>query len=184
MNEQDRIDIEIFTAVTRAIAESDELEVMATHLSQLLVGALGIKGCTIFLLNPEADELEILASFGLSIAYLNKGPVLFNRSIGGRSRSEPVVVRSTADAAQLQYPEAAREEGIGAIISLPVRVRGKTIGALRLYHDREWNVSDRDKASLFVLAETVGLAMMYTRLARAMETIRGTVSSVHGVWTG
>ena len=46
MSIEDKIDIDVIRVITRAIAESDNLVVMATHLTQLLVGALGIKGCT------------------------------------------------------------------------------------------------------------------------------------------
>ncbi|MDH4012008.1 MAG: GAF domain-containing protein, partial [Desulfobacterales bacterium] len=62
---EDRINMDIYKVVTRAIAASDNLEDMATQLTQLLVGALGIKGSTIFVLNPDTEELEALASFGL-----------------------------------------------------------------------------------------------------------------------
>ena len=83
MGNPEKIDIDIFKAVNRAIAHSDDLDVLAHHLTQLLVGTLDIKGCTVFALNPETEELETLASFGLSLGYLNKGPVLKAKSIAG-----------------------------------------------------------------------------------------------------
>ena len=49
---QDRIDIDIFKVVTHAIAASDNLENMTDQLTQLLVGALQIKGCALFALIP------------------------------------------------------------------------------------------------------------------------------------
>ncbi len=39
MSVEEKIDIEIFKVVFRAIAESDNLEIMANHLTQLLVAA-------------------------------------------------------------------------------------------------------------------------------------------------
>ena len=47
---ENKIDINIFKIVTKAIAESNDLVIMANHLTQLLVGALEIKGCTLFAL--------------------------------------------------------------------------------------------------------------------------------------
>lgn len=182
MHSKNIIDVEMLAAVGRALDVSDELDIMATHLAQLLAGTLGLKGCSIFVLNPESDELEILASFGLSIEYLNKGPVLFHRSIGERGRKEPVVIRSTADERQLQYPEAAREEGIGAIVSLPIVFRESTIGALRLYQADPWEISEPDLQALRLLAEMVGLSMTVTRLAETLRTVKETVETVHDVW--
>ena len=182
MGIEDKIDIDIFKVVTRAIAESDNMEIMTNHLTQLLIVALEVKGCTIFVLNPETKELEALSSFGLSIDYLNKGPILSNKSIGAALRGEPVVVRDTAKTNQLQYPEDAKKEGIGAIVSLPIKFYGKVIGALRLYHFEAWDISERDLDSLLVLSEIIGLAMMYTRLLNALQDVKDTTNDVHRVW--
>ena len=63
MQTEDRINIDIFKVVTRAIAESNNLEIMTKHLAQLLVGALEIKGATIFATNVETKELEVSGQF-------------------------------------------------------------------------------------------------------------------------
>ena len=51
MNEENKIALSTITVVTQAITESDDLETMCTHLTQLLVAALEIKGCVVFILN-------------------------------------------------------------------------------------------------------------------------------------
>jgi signal transduction protein with GAF and PtsI domain len=182
MSTREKIDIDIFKVVNRAIAQSDSLDIMATHLSQLLVGALEIKGCTIFALNLESEELEILASFGLSLNYLNKGPVLKDKSIHNTLKGQPVVISDTSSTSMLQYPDNAKEEGIQAIVSLPIKFYGRVIGSLRLYHHEVWEVSDRDLDSLLLLAENIGLAMTYTRLLNAMQAVKDTVNEVHRIW--
>jgi signal transduction protein with GAF and PtsI domain len=182
MGTKEKIDIDIFKVVNRAIAQSDSLDIMATHLSQLLVGALEIKGCTIFALNLETEELEILASFGLSLNYLNKGPILKAKSIRDTIKGEPIVINDISSTNMLQYPDNAKEEGIRAIVSLPIKFYGRVIGSLRLYHHDVWDISDRDLDSLLLLAENIGLAMTYTRLLNAMQAVKDTVSEVHSIW--
>ena len=86
---------------------------MANHLTQLLVAALEIKGCTIFALNVELDELEVLASFGLSTDYVHKGPVLSDKSIADTFGGKPFVIRDVKNTDKLQYPQDAEKEGIG-----------------------------------------------------------------------
>jgi signal transduction protein with GAF and PtsI domain len=178
---EEKIDIDIFKVVFRAIAESDNLEIMASHLTQLLVAALGIKGCTLFALNQENEELEVLASFGLSMKYLNKGPLLTGKSIGATLRGQATVIRDVNITDQLQYPDDAKKEGIGAIVSVPILFYNKVIGELRLYHHDAWDISDKDVDSLLVLAENIGLAMTYTRLRNAFKTIKYTVLEVQPV---
>jgi signal transduction protein with GAF and PtsI domain len=182
MASTEKIDIEVFKAVARAIAHSDNLEIMTNHLAQLLVGSLGNKGCSIFALNPESGELELLASFGMSVGYLNKGPILSNKSLGAIKKGQPVIIDDVNSIDQLQYPQEATEEGIGAIVSIPILFYGKNIGALRLYHHEQWNISEQDVDSLMVLAENIGLAMMYTRLLNAVKEVKDTVNDVHSIW--
>jgi signal transduction protein with GAF and PtsI domain len=182
MSAEEKIDIDLFKVVFRAMAQSDNLEIMANHLTQLLVAALEIKGCTIFAFNPESNELENLASFGLSMRYLEKGPVLSRKSITDTSKGKPIVIADVNNTDRLQYPQDAKQEGIGAIVSVPINFYGRVIGALRLYHKDVWHISERDVDSLLVLAENIGLAMTYTRVLNALKTIRYTVDDIHGIW--
>ena len=178
MSIEEKIDIDIFKVIIRAMAESDDLEIMANRMIQLLVGALNIKGCTIFVLNSQTKELEALASCGLSINYINKGPVFMDKSLGDTLRGEPVVVRDVTKTDALQYPGDAKEEGIGSIVSLPIKFYGESIGALRLYHHEVWNISDRDIDSLLLFAENIGLAMRYTQLLNSLQSIKDTIKEL------
>jgi signal transduction protein with GAF and PtsI domain len=179
---KDKIDLNIFKIITRAVIGSYDLDVMANQLAQLLVGTMEIKGCTIFVLNPETDELEVLTSFGLSSNYMNKGPVSIGQSIGWTSKIEPIVINDITNSGRLQYPENAKEEGIGAIVSLPITYHSKIIGALRLYHYETWDVSEVDLDSLSVLAENIGRAMISARIFNAFQSVKDTVNEVHTIW--
>ena len=172
------IDIDLFKVVFRAMAQSDDLEIMTNHLTQLLVAALKIKGCTIFAVNPETEELEVLASSGLSMKYLNKGPLFTGKSIGATLKGEPVIIRDVNKTNRLQYPDDAKNEGIGAIISVPITFKNKVIGALRLYHREAWEISETDIDSLLILTQNIGLAMIYTRILNALQAIRSTVDDM------
>ena len=184
MASKDNIDIGIVKMICRSIDKRDDLEQIATNLTHGFVGTLGIKGCTIFALNPETEELEMLASSGLSIAYLNKGPVLASKSLEQESMGQPIVIADVSTSDRLQYPENAKTEGIGAIISLPIKLADEFIGALRLYHYEPWEISENDVDTLGLIAEYLGLVMMYARLKNALLTVKETVNEVHDVWLG
>ncbi|MBW1804044.1 MAG: GAF domain-containing protein, partial [Deltaproteobacteria bacterium] len=104
MSTEAKITIETFKTVTKAIAQSDDLDIMTNHLSQLLVAALDIKACAIYVLDLETKELEILASFGLTPKYLSKGPILADKSIGANLKGEPVIVPDVSKDDSIQYP--------------------------------------------------------------------------------
>ena len=182
MADQNQIGLDIFELVFDIISISYDADTMANHLTQVLVGTLGIMGATLFVLNPELEEFEILASSGLSINYVNKGPILVDKSIKLAPNREPVVISDVNTSDQLQYPEKANEEGVRAIVSLPITLRGKIVGALRLYHSEVWNISEQEVRSLQVLAQNIGMALMYFRLANAVQSVKETVTDIHPVW--
>ena len=172
MASENRINIDIFKAVTGSVAHSDDLDVMTNHLSQLLTASLDIKGCAIFVLNAVTEELEILASFGLSAKYLTKGPLNTPKSINETFQGNPVVISDISKRNKsLQYPEEARKEGIAAIVSLPLVHLSEVVGVLRLYHYEPWKVSNQDLESLQILAGIIGLAMTYTRFHNTVHAI-------------
>ena len=178
MSTDTKITIDTFKTVTKAIAKFDNLDLMTNHLAQLLVLALDIKGCTIFVLNPETKELEILATFGVSPKYLTKGRLLADKSIAANLKGEPVIVSDVSKDKNIQYPEEAKKEGIVAILSIPIVFLNETLGALRLYHREVWYISEHDLDSLHLLAEVIGLAMTYNRLLNAIDSIVEVTSKV------
>ncbi|BBO78807.1 hypothetical protein DSCW_62240 [Desulfosarcina widdelii] len=172
MASERKITIDIFKAVTRAVAHSEDLDVMTNHLAQLLTAGLDIKGCAVFVLNAVTEELEILASFGLSAKYLTKGPLNTPKSINETFQGVPVVISDIGKKHKsLQYPEEARKEGIAAIVSLPIVHMDEVVGVLRLYHYEVWQISEQDLESLQILAGIIGLAMTYARFHNTVHAI-------------
>ena len=100
----EKIDIEVFKAVTRAIAQSDNLEIMTGHLTQLLVGTLEIKGCSIFALEPESGKLNCCQVSVLSYRLPEQRQVFSGKSIGDIKKGKPVIIRDLDDTDLLQYP--------------------------------------------------------------------------------
>jgi len=180
MQSEVRITINTFKAVTKAIAKSENLDNMCHHLAELLVAALGIKGCAVYVLDTDSKQLELIASFGLSPRYLTKGPVLAKKSLAANLEGKSVIVRDVSKDDNVQYPEQAQEEGIAAILSIPITFLDELIGALRLYHHQVWEVNDQDLDSLQLLAENVGLAMSYTSLCNAVYAIDEVIQSIGG----
>ena len=182
MTEQIRVNLEIYKLLVQTISEAHDLEVMATRLTQIMVGALGIKGAALYILNPDREELELLASAGLSISYVNKGPILVDKSIKIESNRKPVIINDTQSSNKLQYPDKAKEEGVRAIVSHPIVMRGKIIGSLRLYHSQPWELSQEELAFVETLSQNLGVALMYFRVANAILNVKETVNDIHSVW--
>lgn len=175
---KDLITIDTFKVVTQAIAEIDDLEIMANYMCSLLVSSLDLKGCSIYLFNEDTNELELFSSYGLSSDYLVKGPVDAKKSIDFINSKQPVVVKDVSNDPRVQYPKQAEAEGIKSIIAVPIIFKDEVIGSLRLYTKDMWDISDQDLESLFVLAELMAIALNYGKFYTTISTIKELVNTI------
>jgi GAF domain-containing protein len=73
-------------------------------------------------------------------------------------------IRDARTDPRIQYPEAARSEGIISILSLPIRVRGQVIGVLKLHAGKERDFEQEEIDFVASLAEQGGLAIENAKL--------------------
>jgi signal transduction protein with GAF and PtsI domain len=130
--------------------------------------ALDIKGCALFLLNQATDELNVAASYGLSDEYLNKGPLSALQSISQTLADGPVAIFDAINDPRLQYPEEAKKEGIASILSVPIEVNQKTMGALRVYTSEPWEFTLSDVNFVYALAQIAGMAIRLARYSKGL----------------
>ncbi len=177
--ERKLINYETLLKITKAMSMSRDPEKVVQLTVDSVKTALDIKGCTLFLFNPKNDELEVAASCGLGTEYMNKGPVSALRSIARSLEEGPVAIYDVSDDPRIQYPEAAKKEGISSILSVPIFVRGNAIGAMRVYTAKPWEFTLEDVNFVQSLAQMTGMLIDMSRLYQGqneyievLETIR------------
>ena len=69
------INYETLTRIAAAISATRDPQEIVLMTVEGVKSALDVKGCTVFLINRQTDELEIAGSYGLSQEYINKGPI-------------------------------------------------------------------------------------------------------------
>lgn len=162
------INYETFIKISNAISHSKEPEEVALMTVEEIKKALDIKGCALFLLDHKTQELEVAASYGLSEEYLNKGPVSVLHSIAESLKDGPVAIFDVADDPRLQYPEEAKKEGIASILSVPIHLHGKLLGALRVYSAEPWEFSLSDVNFVNGLAQIAGMAVDMAKYTKGL----------------
>jgi GAF domain-containing protein len=163
------LNYETLLKVSKAISHSKDQEEVILMTVDSIKTALQAKGCTLFLMNRQTNDLEVAASFGLSEGYLNKGPVSAFRSIAQTLEDGPVAIYDVTDDPRLQYPEEARQEGIASILSVPVLAGGHIIGALRVYTAEPWEFTMDDVNFVQAMAGMAGMAIDMSRLYKGMK---------------
>ncbi|MGD9369041.1 MAG: ATP-binding protein [Desulfobacteraceae bacterium] len=98
---------------------------------------LGAKGALLRLLNLDTQELELSASFGLSEAYLAKGPVTQHNIITDIYSKKPVIIIDDIENdPRVQYPKEALDEGVRLFLDLPLTFHDGLVGVLRVFFEQ------------------------------------------------
>ncbi|MEW6750988.1 MAG: GAF domain-containing sensor histidine kinase [Candidatus Latescibacterota bacterium] len=153
-------------AVNATLDPEKVLALIARNAARLM----GLKACSIRLLETDG-RLRIGAAYGLSQAYLDKGPVEVSRSrldaeaLAGRI----VQVEDAAQDPRFQYPEEARREGIHSVLCAPMQARGRAIGCIRVYADVVRPFSGREEEFLGNLASLGAVAIDNARAYQAVQ---------------
>lgn len=155
--------------IAEAISSTRDTEEVLLLTTESVARALEVKGASLFLINRKTRELELAASFGLSKDYLNKGPISALKSIAQSLDSGPVAIYDVADDPRIQYPEAAKKEGIESILSVSMNVRGNVIGALRIYTAEHWEFTLEDVNFVQAVAQIAGMSIEMSRFYKGLK---------------
>ena len=150
----------MFSHVCKIINSTLTLNEVLKLITKNVVKVLSAKACTIFLLDTKNKKLEVSASYGVSDAYLRKGPLDADKSIAESLEGKPVLVYEVTKDPRIQYPEEAKSEGIASILSVPIPVQKKVIGVLRIYTPQPRKFSDEEIEFVSGLAEMGGIAIV------------------------
>jgi GAF domain-containing protein len=157
----------LFYETAQTILSSTSLQSTLDALVERSVAALGVKGGSLRLVNEQTHQLEQVASWGLSEAYLNKGVISSDHSVPQVLSGEVVCIQDAFDDPRVQYRDELRAEGINTMLSLPLEASGASIGVLRLYSAERREFSDEEIELVAALAELGGLAIANARLYEA-----------------
>lgn len=163
------INYETLIKITRSLSKSKDPDKIIQMTVESIQSALALKGCTLFLINHKTQELEVAASAGLSEEYLNKGAVSALRSIADSLQDGPVAVYDVNDDPRIQYPGAAKKEGIASILSVPIMVGDDAIGAIRVYSAEPWEFTLDDVNFVQALAQIAGVLIEMSRLHKGQN---------------
>jgi signal transduction histidine kinase len=157
----------------RIINSTLDLPLVLNRLVKSTAEALGVRACSIPLLDKSGQRLEPVAVFGLSQAYLNKGPVDASTNPLARAVLAGKIVNIT-DALEsnlLQYPEEARQEGIRSVLSAPLIGKNGPLGILRAYAVEPARFTREDESFLAAIAAQGSIAIDNALAYRAVEML-------------
>ena len=156
--------------IERDISSTLDLREVLDRLLRQTIEGLRFAAAAIRLYDEEDGVLLPAAARGLSRRYLRAGERRADNALDRRVLTgEVVAIHDLAREGGLAYPQAALDEGIRAVLSVPLVCRGRAIGILRLYSKRVRTFDDAEVRFLRVVAELGALAIENARLHRLLS---------------
>lgn len=157
--------------ISRLVNSTLNLDEILKTIVDKLPEVLGVKGCSIRLLHPATNRLDLVAASGLSDTYLERGSISREDSIFRVLKGEPVSIYDAPNDPRVDYHEAIREEGIKSILVVPIRNNVEIIGVLRLLTDVHHAFSAGEINFAVTMAEEGGNAIEKARTYRKITLL-------------
>jgi signal transduction protein with GAF and PtsI domain len=161
----------LYEALEKIGGSLDHDEVMK-NIVESTIKAVGLKACSIRLLDRRRRKLLLGCSSGLSEGYIRKGPVLIEESgldreaLGGKT----VYIENAQNDARFQYPEKAKQEGIFSVLVAPLTAEREPVGVIRIYAGEVRRFDEGEMKFLEAMARLSGLALENAKLHQTLRT--------------
>lgn len=170
---QERIEeLAVLDETARMLSSGFDLDTVLDNITRTMVEIMDVKACSLRLLDEDKRELVMRAAYGLSPAYLKKGPVLVGESENDRLALSDKVVRIHDMAAhpRVRYPAEARREGLISSLAIGLFAGGKPVGTLHIYTGVPHEFTDEEVRLFRSVAAQAAAAIQNSRLLEEYVT--------------
>jgi two-component system NtrC family sensor kinase len=157
--------------ISRLVNSTLDLDEILDTIVVKLPKVLGVKGCSIRLLQPATNRLDLVAASGLSETYLQRGSISREDSISLVLKGEPVSIYDAENDPRVDYHEAIGKEGVKSILVVPIKNESEIIGVLRLLTDVPHSFSTSEIDFTVTMAEEGGNAIEKARTYRKITLL-------------
>ena len=157
---------ESLITVGQAINSAVDLDEALAAITREAASLMNAKTCALQLLDESSSHITLVASHGAGEAYLNKPDVDIAESFLGSvvNLKKPLQIENVQTSNAYQQQDIAREEGLVAMLSIPLEFGGNAIGTLNVYKEEAYVFSNDEIHIATALAELSGLAIEKARL--------------------
>lgn len=147
--------------ISRLVISEQDLQKILDQIAVIIVRALGVKACTIRLLDREKGELILKSTYNLSSEYLNAGPFTLTEHPICLSAMEgkPVAVHDVCSDPKFPYQTAAKKEGLCSMLCVGMKSKDRPIGTIHLYTDEPHDFTDDEEKLAQSIANQAALVI-------------------------
>ncbi|MBL7209806.1 MAG: hypoxanthine phosphoribosyltransferase [Dehalococcoidia bacterium] len=169
MDNPDKSYFQAFKQIAKTANSSLSLKKALNSIAKSTAKALRAAGCTIMLLNPQREYLDIVAAHGLSDMYLRKGALNARKSLPDIVEGKVAAIFDISQDKRAQYPEAAEMEKISSVLGAPLLQKGEVVGEIRIYTEEPRHFSQTHKDFLSAVANIIAATLQKAELHQALQ---------------
>ncbi|MFW5810697.1 MAG: GAF domain-containing protein [Thermodesulfobacteriota bacterium] len=173
--------LNLFIDITKAITSSLEPDEVFGLITRKIPELTGVDAATIRLLDASGKNLILRAAHGLSEEYLNRGTIDTEEPIFKALKGEPIVIENAPGDDRINFPEATRKEGIQSILVVPIPIRGKINGILRLLTKKPRSFTPDEIDFVTALADQCGIAIENARIFKNQQIQLNYFKAIHEI---
>ncbi len=145
----------------QALNSTLDLQEVLDRLARDTADVMGVRGCSIRLLDKTGERLIVTATYGLSNSYMRKGDLVLGYNPLARAvlAGKTIAVDDVALEDRLQYGTQALEEGIHSTLSTRLQGRREVLGMIRAYSTESSHFTEDDSSFLNAIANQGSLAI-------------------------
>jgi two-component sensor histidine kinase/putative methionine-R-sulfoxide reductase with GAF domain len=138
-----------------------QLQEMMDSATRNAATIMGVKACSIKLLDEQRQRLRFSSTYGLSENYVGRRSIDLEKSPINRSIIEGSYysIGKIDQKDYFQYPEDIRKEGIASMLCLPLRVEKMVLGVFCVYSDVTHDFNDEDVEFFLLMTDLTALAI-------------------------
>lgn len=138
-----------------------DLQALMDSATRNAAKIMGVKGCSIKLLDEQKKMLKFASTYGLGQGYVSRGSIDIEKSSINRKIIEGsrYTIGKIDEKDYFQYPEDIQKDGIASMMCLPLRVQKVVLGVFCVYSDVSYYFVEKDATFFSLMSDLTALSI-------------------------
>lgn len=157
--------------ISRMVNSTLDLDSVLNTIVQRVPVSMDAKGCTLRLFNSQTNQLELVASYGVSEKYLEQSNIEDEKNVTMVLSGEPVTIYDVSSDDRVLNKKNMMEEGINSLLAVPIKVGEEIIGVLRIFSEKHHSFTNTEVNFAVTVSEAGGTAIQNARMYQKINLL-------------
>lgn len=169
MNKVEQVYYSSLCETAAALTSTHSSSEILNNLVGRVAKTLNAKACALIMCSSDKKHLFNAAAYGLSKRHTKNGPILSEKAVHDALEGKVVAIAKASEDEIPQCREEAEREGIASILSIPMKLKDKVIGVLRVYTAEPYQFNDDDIYFVDAVAKLGAIALNNARFYQSIQ---------------